>query len=139
MAVCGRWWKCVVAIALVTLMQGPALVTQEIAWAGMLVRYTQERGLVRGVAETFDGDHPCAMCLKAEKLREEERGDQEPLERRSGKVKNGFSWSEMAPQCGYLLPRVRVLRVAPAWGTMVVELRGRGRELPSLPPPECIG
>lgn len=61
------------AVCLLLLMQGPALLVQELAWARMLVRYSQERGLARGVVETFDGEHPCPMCLKAAKMRHEER------------------------------------------------------------------
>lgn len=32
------------------------------AWVNMLVTYSAEKGVVTGVKETFDGEHPCAMC-----------------------------------------------------------------------------
>lgn len=42
----------------------------------MLVSYTRQGGLVRGVVETFDGKHPCKMCAKAAELRKNEgKGD----------------------------------------------------------------
>lgn len=49
-------------------------IMQMVAWASMLRDYTEERGLVTGVKETFDGDHACGMCKKiAEQKGEEER------------------------------------------------------------------
>ena len=54
-------------------MQGPAMLVQEVAWAKMLVTYTQERGLKRGVIETFDGKHPCDLCNKAAEMRQQEQ------------------------------------------------------------------
>ncbi len=37
---------------------------QTVAWGRMLANYTAERGFVQGVEDTFDGDHPCPMCVK---------------------------------------------------------------------------
>ncbi len=35
---------------------------QSVAWAGMLVQYSQHTSLAQAVAETFDGQHPCGLC-----------------------------------------------------------------------------
>lgn len=52
-----------VAIALFFLAGGHWGTLQAVAWAGMLVTYTQEDGsLLSGVKKTFDGEHPCTMC-----------------------------------------------------------------------------
>ncbi len=134
----GRWWMCGVAVLLVLLMQGPALVTQEVAWARMLVSYTQERGLLRGVTETFDGRHPCAMCVKAEAMREDEKKRQDPLERSPGKMKKDFKWAEMVPPRVAPVPGARECGTVPPAGVHVVLLWGRGRDLPPLPPPEVV-
>jgi hypothetical protein len=70
------------AIALILLMQGPAMLVQEVAWVKMLVSYTQERGLKRGVIETFDGKHPCKLCKKAAEIRQQEQ-PQDPAEKQA--------------------------------------------------------
>ena len=61
-----------VALSLLLLLQGPALLVQEIGWASMLVRYSAESGLVRGTVQTFDGSRPCPFCKAAEKLRKQD-------------------------------------------------------------------
>ena len=35
---------------------------QVVAWVCMLVRYSFQHGIQRGVEMTFGGDHPCALC-----------------------------------------------------------------------------
>jgi hypothetical protein len=42
---------------------------QTVAWTGMLISYTQAVGLVAGVSATFDGKHPCQLCLIIKKAR----------------------------------------------------------------------
>ena len=32
------------------------------AWIGMVVQYSQQVGLKAGLAQTFDGEHPCSVC-----------------------------------------------------------------------------
>jgi len=41
---------------------------QVVAWAGMLISYSQGGDLPGAIEMTFDGEHPCAMCkvIKAE-------------------------------------------------------------------------
>jgi hypothetical protein len=46
------------------------------AWGKMIVDYSAEKGLVEGVKDTFDGQHPCDLChsiAKAEKEESESR------------------------------------------------------------------
>ena len=39
-------------------------VLQSAAWVGMAVAYTVEKGsLSEGLSDTFDGDHPCPLCM----------------------------------------------------------------------------
>jgi hypothetical protein len=53
---------------------------QTVAWAGMLIAYSQGAPLREAVSKTFDGEHPCALChLVAEGRQEERRQDQKPL------------------------------------------------------------
>ncbi|WP_009959547.1 hypothetical protein [Verrucomicrobium spinosum] len=43
---------------------------QLVAWSRMLQDYSREKGLVLAVKETFDGEHPCSMCLDLQERRE---------------------------------------------------------------------
>ena len=35
---------------------------QTVAWAGMIVSYSEKAPLKTALAETFDGKHPCPLC-----------------------------------------------------------------------------
>ena len=37
---------------------------QSVAWATMLVEYSQHATLKKAIAQTFDGDHPCNLCKR---------------------------------------------------------------------------
>ena len=50
--------------ASIHLAGGPYALVQTYAWAGMLVSYSKEDGLLRGAKETFSGEKPCALCCK---------------------------------------------------------------------------
>ncbi len=43
----------------------------------MLVVYSQQDGLVRGVTKTFDGEHPCSLCTSITRATAEERTGQD--------------------------------------------------------------
>jgi len=63
-----------VALGLFFLAGGHWGVLQTMAWAGMLVTYTQADGsLLSGVRKTFDGEHPCSMCDSIKEARQKER------------------------------------------------------------------
>ncbi len=67
-------------------------VLQGIAWAKMLVEYSQADGLREGVVKTFDGEHPCEMCASISKGRESEKRD--PL---APVRADGFKLKELLP------------------------------------------
>lgn len=131
------WLKALCVTLLILFMQGPAMLTQEIAWAGMLVRYTQQRGLKQGVVETFDGRHPCPMCLKAKKIREEERR-KDPMDDGNRKQRQRLAWMEMLAATEVEVPGAPVKE----WQVVVpvgnASADGRGAEAPEPPPPERI-
>jgi hypothetical protein len=123
------------AVALLMLLQGPAMLVQEAAWATMLVKYCAERGLSRGVVETFDGNHPCPLCRKARELRKQER--QETPEKPAPPSRRfSLAWGEMlacrplnlAPPAGRELDFT-----LPHWISRHVPRLG---DPPPLPPPE---
>lgn len=45
---------------------------QMVAWAQMLRDYSQDRSVAVAVMQTFDGEHPCALCKKISAGKEEE-------------------------------------------------------------------
>ncbi len=128
------WLRRIAVLCLILMMQGPAMMMQEVAWVKMLVTYTQDRGLKRAVIETFDGEHPCELCAKAAEIREKEN-KQEPADRPLASIKR-LSWAEMVP------PAIIVLRHAagreiscqvPVW---IVGGPGKETDAPASPPPE---
>jgi hypothetical protein len=123
------------ALSLILLMQGPALLVQEVAWAKMLVSYTQERGLKRGVLETFDGKHPCKMCAKASELRKSE-GQGDPRNSPQEKKSLRLSWGEMVPAKWLDVPKDSTTDVVTIPAAESSEIPGRGKESPTLPPPK---
>ena len=73
---------------------------QVVAWAGMLRSYTQQRGLVQGVKETFDGDHPCAMCCRLAKARDKEEQQTPAVPQKD--LEKLIKWFSVAPEAGML-------------------------------------
>ncbi|MEO6846897.1 MAG: hypothetical protein ABI254_06535 [Chthoniobacterales bacterium] len=51
-------------VAMFTIAGGHWALFQTIAWARMLHDYSQQSTVVEAVNKTFDGQHPCAMCLQ---------------------------------------------------------------------------
>ena len=41
---------------------GHLFVLQSVAWANMILVYSQKSGLVEGVTKTFSGSAPCKLC-----------------------------------------------------------------------------
>ena len=60
-------------VAVLAMLGGHWLVLQSAAWAGMIVDYSQHGSLAKAIERTFDGDHPCPLCLKIREGRQEEQ------------------------------------------------------------------
>ncbi|MEZ5388149.1 MAG: hypothetical protein R3F13_21795 [Prosthecobacter sp.] len=55
--------KRLLAVVMMISIGAPWAVLQSVAWVGMSVAYSVRVGsVVEGVAQTFDGRHPCALC-----------------------------------------------------------------------------
>jgi hypothetical protein len=64
------------------------VVIQSAAWAGMLVSYSMQSGSVaQAVSETFDGEHPCALCKLAQQEAEKESTSGQQAPKADGKIK----------------------------------------------------
>lgn len=132
----GILMKRLMAVVLVLCLQGPAMLLQEVAWAKMLIEYTAERGFARGVVETFDGSHPCELCVKAGDLRKGE-GKDNPSERVPDH-RSRLAWAEMLPCTGVRLPAAGELNSLGSKPAACIQSRGRGCDAPAAPPPERI-
>lgn len=71
-------------IAILAMSGGHWLVLQSVAWARMIVEFSQRDPLGTAIAKTFDGRHPCALCLQVRQgqAEERERGEKLPWEKR---------------------------------------------------------
>jgi hypothetical protein len=54
-------------VSLTAMTGGHWLALQSVAWARMIVAFSQEASLQTAVAKTFDGRHPCPICLQVRK------------------------------------------------------------------------
>jgi hypothetical protein len=59
-------------IALFAMLGGHWAVLQSIAWTRMLVEFSKQDSLSIAMAKTFDGKHPCPMCLMIREGRQQE-------------------------------------------------------------------
>ena len=62
---------------------------QSVAWLGMVVRYAQDETVIKALARTFDGKHPCALCKAIAKGKQAEKKAEFPDARK----KFEFSYS----------------------------------------------
>ena len=51
-------------IVLMNTLGAHLAILQTVAWARMMAAYSRTESLKVTVQKTFDGEHPCAMCLK---------------------------------------------------------------------------
>src|SRR4029077_15132794 len=54
-------------------MGGHHAVLQVTAWVGMVVNYSKAEGVGAGISKTFDGEHPCSLCLSIAKNKQTEK------------------------------------------------------------------
>ena len=62
----------IVMFAACVLGLGPLGLLQSVAWTGMALDYSARYGLAGGLQRTFDGQHPCKLCKKIAKARQEQ-------------------------------------------------------------------
>lgn len=59
-------------VALFSATGGQLALLQIAAWSGMVVRYSTESGLRRGLVRTFSGKEPCPMCRHVARAQQEQ-------------------------------------------------------------------
>jgi hypothetical protein len=124
-------------ICLLTLLHlcgGHLGVLQVVAWAQMIRTYSEERGLVEGVKDTFDGEHPCNLCNR---IAEEKQSRQEKDPLTLVKIEAFAKWISLQP--GVEVP-------APDWknpAPLIIPAdpqnsAGQWSAAPPTPPPQAI-
>ncbi len=113
------------------------MLVQELAWASMLVTYTQERGFKRGIVETFDGGHPCGLCHKAAEIHRKEQAPESDDKRLPERAPR-FAWAEMVVSERLCLPARMGSTVAGLRIPLITRDAGRGADAPDAPPPERV-
>lgn len=112
---------------------GPNGLLQCVAWAGMLVRYSSQDGVVEGVKKTFDGQHLCPLCqaLQTERQKPKDPGTGDPASPTNGfqlaKDWTPLDWVELPPLV--VLAEVKVRFFYP------IGKGGIGAHAPPTPPP----
>jgi len=64
----------VFVVLALSLVLGPHwTLLQTVAWTGMLIHYAQGGSFKEALLKTFDGHHPCGLCLTIRKGQQEEQ------------------------------------------------------------------
>ncbi len=123
-----RLTKYLIVAALMVSIGAQWVVLQSAAWVGMAVRYSMEAGSVaEGLAETFDGEHPCALCDVVKKGQQGEKKDA-----KFGAVKKLELFSN-ASVVHISAPPVSAFHIFP----MISETAVPRLLAPPVPPPRC--
>ena len=70
-----NWPKFLVTLALTLSVGGHWAVIQGVAWTRMIAHFSQGMPLTQAISYTFDGKHPCKLCLAVKSGQESERKD----------------------------------------------------------------
>jgi hypothetical protein len=62
--------------ALFVMMGGQWLTLQSVAWTRMLVEFSKTDSLRQAIEKTFDGEHPCKLCLSVREGRQQQQREQ---------------------------------------------------------------
>lgn len=65
--------KALLGLTLAVLLGAHWLLLQSVAWVGMIIDYSQDATLSEAISMTFDGEHPCRMCLVVKEGKKAER------------------------------------------------------------------
>jgi hypothetical protein len=103
---------------------------QSAAWLGMVVTYTLETGsLNQGISDTFDGNHPCQLCVVVKKGQQEQK-KKTPSSSRLKDLKLVLHDSQVTTLALMVMRR----DIVPDQ----VALQHKLQEEPALPPPRVI-
>jgi hypothetical protein len=68
-----RLFQLSIAAALIIAVGGHWAMLQSVAWVGMALNYAQTDSLEVALKKTFDGQHPCKLCLAVKEGKQQEQ------------------------------------------------------------------
>ena len=81
-------------LAMFSVAGGHWAVLQAVAWGQMLRDYSRGATVAEAIEKTFDGEHPCSMCVKVKNGRERE--EKSPASVKSDKKSEKFLSAKLA-------------------------------------------
>ena len=127
------------ALALFSIAGGHWAVLQTVAWVEMLRDYTQKTGsMAVAVEQTFDGQHPCELCLQIATAKQQENtkvqgGRQKSDGSKPGIVKADKSEKAIPFQKGF--SPVWMAATGLRWNARSTSIGSSREEQPPTPPP----
>lgn len=76
---------------------------QLVAWTGMIVTYARDASVAEALSKTFDGEHPCKLCLAIKEGRAQEKKQEQQQTKPFSKLDLGLLWQ--AIQFDFSMPR----------------------------------
>ena len=101
-------------------------VLQGVAWTGMFLANLNESTVTEAVEKTFDGEHPCPLCLAVKEGQKQEKDDSKPLAAKSVKKFEAV----LVVETRLVVPPAEIR----SFPRLVSRFDGRS-ERPSMPPP----
>jgi len=68
-----RTSKTLLGLTLAVVLGAHWLLLQSVAWVGMIVSYSQSAPLTEAISMTFDGEHPCKLCIAVKEGKKAEK------------------------------------------------------------------
>ena len=65
--------KTLLGLTLAVVLGAHWLLLQSVAWVGMVVSYSQSAPLTEAISMTFDGEHPCKLCIAVKEGKKAEK------------------------------------------------------------------
>lgn len=119
--------RCVVLLVCLSLGMHWVLL-QGVAWTGMFLSNLNQGSVTEAVEKTFDGGHPCPLCLAVKEGQKKEKDDSKPLAAKSVK-----KFEAVLVAVTRLVAPSAQIRSFP-W--LVSSFEGQS-ERPSMPPPRA--
>ncbi|MEY4386011.1 MAG: hypothetical protein RLY20_1294 [Verrucomicrobiota bacterium] len=128
-----RLAQILIVLALTTSVGGHWAFLQTVAWAGMLASNLQRGTVAQAVSDTFDGEHPCAMCKVIKASRDQERQQDQQQAKLSLKLEFGPVWQTAV----FTIERAREW-VASADDSLTIPREGPPKPRPRMTAPTVI-
>ncbi len=119
--------RLVAIFAAIVVCGGQWAALQVVAWSGMAITYSATSGLKAGLQKTFDGDHPCPMCLVVKAGQEEEQKSSPKMSTKAAKFEAPLASDLSAP-----IPQQLSCKASFTQSDIEVSVR---TERPPVPPP----